>query len=167
MPKTKQAAETQDAATKETTELTEAKVSEMVSVPAEEFEAMKEQLKMLSSFMTSENRFKSAEDKKLEEERKLLEKVKAANKAAMEKVKIHVEKGNLKGNKNAEVAINGVQFVIPKAKDEMVPRCVAEVLENAERQKNAAYAMQEEKAEEYNKAVTQGAFGGGYSVNAE
>ena len=130
MPKTKQAAETQDAATKETTELTEAKVPEMVSVPAEEFEAMKEQLKMLSSFMTSENRFKSAEDKKLEEERKLLEKVKAANKAAMEKVKIHVEKGNLKGNKNAEVAINGVQFVIPKAKPIDAPKAAPPEIPN-------------------------------------
>ena len=131
-----------------------------VTVSAEEFKAMQEQLAVLTKYMAGENRVKSAQDKKLEEENKLLELVNAANKNAMEKVKIHVEKGNLKGNKNAEVAINGVQFIIPKGQDEMVPRCVAEVLENAERQKNAAYAMQEEKSTEYEQAQIQGAFKG-------
>lgn len=131
-----------------------------VTVSAEEFKAMQEQLAVLTKYMAGENRVKSAQDKKLEEESKLLELVEAANKDALKKVKIHVEKGNLKGNKNAEVAINGVQFIIPKGQDEMVPRCVAEVLENAERQKNAAYAMQEEKSIEYEQARIQGAFNG-------
>lgn len=131
-----------------------------VTVPAEEFKAMQEQLAVLTKYMAGENRVKSAQDKKLEEESKLLELIEAANKEAMEKVKIHVEKGNLKGNKNAEVSINGVQFIIPKGQDVMVPRCVAKVLENAERQKNAAYAMQEEKSIEYEQAQSQGAFNG-------
>lgn len=144
----------------ETAAEAEVKTAETVTVNKEEFDAMKEQLAMLTKFMTSENRYKSAADKKLEEEQKLLDVVNKANEAALEKVKVHVEKGNLKGNKNAEVAINGTQFIIPKGKDEMVPRCVAEVLENAEKQKNAAYAMQEEKSEEYEQAQTQGAFKG-------
>lgn len=146
--------------TEATEEALQEKQNDTVTVSAAEFNEMKEQLKLLSKLMTSEDRFKSGEAKKAEEEERLMEQVREANKNAMELVKVHVERGNLKGNRNAEVAINGVQYTIPKGKDVMVPRCVAEVLENAEKQRDAAYALQEEKTAEYATAEASGAFDG-------
>lgn len=163
MPKKTETTETTKEALQEaetTKEALQEEQGDTVTVSAAEFNEMKEQLKLLSKLMTSENRLKSREAKRAEEEEKLMEQVRKSNEGAMELVKIHVDRGNLKGNRNAEVAINGVQYTIPKGKDVMVPRCVAEVLENAERQRNAAYALQEEKSAEYETAKASGAFDG-------
>lgn len=163
MPKKTEATETTKEALQEaetTKEALQEEQGDTVTVSAAEFNEMKEQLKLLSKFMASEDRFKSGADKRAEEEEKMLEQVRESNKRAKELVKVHVDRGNLKGNRNAEVSINGKQYLVPKGVDVMVPRCVAETLEIAEKQRNAAYALQEEKTAEYATAEASGAFEG-------
>lgn len=138
---------------------------EQVTISTEKLRELENQIKLLSNAIASEDRLKTAQMKKAEEDALLIEEAKANYKKAFEKVKIHIDRGNLKGNRNAEVAINGKQYLIPKGVDVEVPRCVAEVIANAEAQKNAAYAMQEEKSAEFVTAEAQGAFNGGFAVN--
>lgn len=140
------------------------KADEMIKVPASEFEQMKEQLALLSKFMTSDAKMKTAEEKKREDEERLINQVLENNRKAMEMVKVHIERGNRWGNKNAEVCINGKQYVIPKGRDVMLPRCVAEVIANSEKQINVAYDMQDEKVAEFEEADSARVFAGGYAV---
>lgn len=136
-----------------------------VTVSAEEFQEMQQQLKLMSQYLASDNRMKSAAAEKEEAEEKLLQKIREANKRSMEPVKIHVDRGNMRNSRNVEVAINGVQYLVPRGVDVMVPRCVAEVINNAEKQRDNAFAMQEEKSAEFVTAEAQGAFNGGFAVN--
>ena len=129
-----------------------------VTVSKAEFEQMKEQLALLQRLMTSDSRYKTAEVKKREEEEETIEFIKSVNDKSMEPVTVHLDRGNLKGNKNAEVSINGVQYIVPKGKDVTIPRCVAEVLLNAEKQKEAAYDLQGERSADFEAALAEGAF---------
>lgn len=141
-----------------------AKKTDTVTVPAEEFEQMKQQMALLSKFMTSDAKAKTAAERKEAKEERLIELTLRGNAKGMERVTVYIDKGNRWGNKNAEVSINGVQYVIPKGRNVKIPRCVAEVIENAEKQINRAYDMQDEKAAEFEKAQTMGAFASGYAV---
>jgi hypothetical protein len=114
--------------------------------------------------MISDAKAKTAAERKAAEEERLIELTLRGNAKGMERVTVYIDKGNRWGNKNAEVSINGVQYVIPKGRNVKIPRCVAEVIENAEKQINRAYDMQDEKAAEFEKAQTMGAFASGYAV---
>lgn len=89
------------------------------------------------------------------EAERLLELVRRANEDAEQEVEIHVETGSLKANKNAEVSINGRQYIVPKGQTVKVPRKVAEIIENARVQKDKAYGIQETKHDEFEAATTK------------
>lgn len=140
------------------------KNNETVTVPAAEFEQMKQQLALLSKFMASDAKAKSAAEKQREEEERLLEITREANARSVKRVSFYIDRGNRWGNQNTEVAINGVQYVIPKGREVKIPRCVAEVIENAEKQINCAYALQDEKAAEFERVGLLSPFTSGMTV---
>ena len=65
--------------------------------------------------------------------------------------------GSLRGKKNLEVSINGVQYLVNRGVDVKVPRKVAEVIENSMKQREAAFGLQDRRAAEAKRAVASGA----------
>lgn len=124
-------------------------VVETVTIPKADFEQLVADVKLMKSQLTSESRAQTLKDSKAAEEAAELEALKKANERAEELVEIHVEEGSIKGNKNIDVAINGVQYVVQRGKTVKVPRKVAEVIENAKRQRAIAYGLQDKRAEEF------------------
>ena len=95
-----------------------------------------------------------------EKERELLGIVKKANEEAKEEVEIHVDLGGVKTNKNVDISINGVQYVVQKGVTVRVPKKVAEVIENAKKQSEISKGIQKEKTAEYAVAQASGGFDG-------
>lgn len=89
-------------------------------------------------------------------ERELLSQIEEANSNSEELVDVYIDKGSLKSNKNLEVNACGKQFVIPKGKTVKVPKFVKEVIDNADKQMEEALHLQEQRAEEAEKAMNEG-----------
>lgn len=122
------------------------------------YEDMKNQIAVLTKQAAENDSLRSSKENKLEEERKLLELVKKANAEGEELVDLHIDRGALRSNKNAEVSINGVQTIIPKGKTIQVKRCLKEIIDNSEKQSDIAMGLQEEHNTEYKTAEAQGVF---------
>lgn len=120
-----------------------------VTISKEEFQALLDDMKLMKQQLTSEDRQRAFQDRKQIAEEEARRRLEEANAKAMEPVEIYVDLGNLRGNKNLNVSINGRQYVVPRGKAVMVPRCVAEVIENAKKQREIAYALQEKRAKEF------------------
>ncbi len=86
-------------------------------------------------------------ENKLAEEQDVLARVIAANKASEEYVDLYIDKGSKKSNKNFELAVDGVQYVIPKGETVRVPRKVAEVYYNSVKQTEFADEKQAKTSE--------------------
>ena len=54
----------------------------------------------------------------------------------------------MRGSKNIEVSLNGKQYLIPRGQTVQVPRCVAEIVDNAKVQRDAALGLQDRRAAE-------------------
>jgi hypothetical protein len=134
----------------------ENKEPEMVTVPREEFEALKAQMALMAQKMAAEDRQKSKAELSAEAAAAEAEAVKTANAEAEELVDYYVDTGSLRSNQNVEVAINGVQYVIPRGKAVKIPRKVVNVIENAKKQKAAAYKLQKERKAEAEEASNKG-----------
>lgn len=89
-------------------------------------------------------------------ERKLLEQIERANSDSEEPVEVYIDKGSLKSNKNLEVNACGRQFIIPKGQTVKVPKYVKEVIDNADKQMEEALHLQDQRAEEAQKAIEEG-----------
>ncbi|WP_293969174.1 hypothetical protein [uncultured Ruminococcus sp.] len=122
------------------------------------YEDMKNQIAVLTKQAAENDSLRSSKENKLEEERKLLELVKKANAEGEELVDLHIDRGALRSNKNAEVSINGVQTIIPKGKTIQVKRCLKEIIDNSEKQSDIAMGLQKERNTEYKTAEAQGVF---------
>ena len=83
----------------------------------------------------------------------MLEIVNKANERGAEMVEMHIDKGSLKSNKNLELNINGVQTIIPKGQTVTIPRKVAAIIENSEKQQAIALGIQAERAKEAEDAI--------------
>lgn len=138
------------------TEKTE-KAEKTVTMTEAEFEAFKADMLLLKKQIASEQRLKTAAEKAQEETEAEIERIRAANEKAEELVTVHVEMGSLRGKKNLEVSINGVQYLVNRGVDVKVPRKVAEVIENSMKQREAAFGLQDRRAEEAKRAMASGA----------
>lgn len=70
-----------------------------------------------------------------------------------DKVRIHLFKDDGKYNGDMFVAVNGRSFQIQRGIDVDVPRCVAEVIEQSEKQDHAASMLMEKLEREYEQAT--------------
>lgn len=138
------------------TEKTE-KAEKTVTMTEAEFEALKADMLLLKKQIASEQRLKTAAEKAQEETEAEIERIRAANEKAEELVTVHVEMGSLRGKKNLEVSINGVQYLVNRGVDVKVPRKVAEVIENSMKQREAAFGLQDRRAAEAERAMASGA----------
>lgn len=138
------------------TEKTE-KAEKTVTMTEAEFEAFKADMLLLKKQIASEQRLKTAAEKAQEEAETEIARIRAANEKAEELVTVHVEMGSLRGKKNLEVSINGVQYLVNRGVDVKVPRKVAEVIENSMRQREAAFGLQDRRAAEAKRAMASGA----------
>ena len=66
-----------------------------------------------------------------------------------DKVTIHLFKDNDKYSGDVFVGVNGKNWLIKRGEDVEVPRCVAEVIKNAEAQRNLAIDGQNELSDEF------------------
>lgn len=123
-----------------------------------DYDDMKNQIAVLTKQAAENDSLRSSKENKLEEERKLLELVKKANAEGEELVDLHIDRGALRSNKNAEVSINGIQTIIPKGETVKVKRCLKEIIDNSEKQCDIARGLQEEHNAEYMTAEAQGVF---------
>lgn len=89
-------------------------------------------------------------------EKDLLEQIERANSDSEEQVEVYIDKGSLKSNKNLEVNACGRQFIIPKGQTVKVPKYVKEVIDNADKQMEEALHLQDQRAEEAQKAIEEG-----------
>ena len=128
-----------------------------VTMTEAEFEALKADMLLLKKQIASEQRLKTAAEKAQEETEAEIERIRAANEKAEELVTVHVEMGSLRGKKNLEVSINGVQYLVNRGVDVKVPRKVAEVIENSMKQREAAFGLQDRRAAEAERAFASGA----------
>lgn len=142
--------------TAEETKSTEA--PEMVTVPFEEFREMQAQLALLTQQITSEEHRKAVKGEAALEEEKQLEQVRAANEMAKEETEYYIDEGSIKSNKNVNVSINGVQYIIPKGETVKIPRAVAEIIDNSKRQRAAAFGLQDKRKAAFEAAQAQGYF---------
>lgn len=147
---------------KETTAKKTAKL-EKVEISKEQFENlmngyedMKNQLAVLTKQAAENDNLNKSTDFTRQEEERLLEIIRAENAKGEELVNLHIERGSLKSNQNSEVSINGSQAIVPKGEDVMVKRKLKEVVDNSEKQKAAALALQDKLSEEYQKAEDKG-----------
>ena len=155
MPKKTDAA-AEIAENEQKTEKTE-KAEKTVTMTEAEFEALKADMLLLKKQIASEQRLKTAAEKVQEETEAEIERIRAANEKAEELVTVHVEMGSLRGKKNLEVSINGVQYLVNRGVDVKVPRKVAEVIENSMKQREAAFGLQDRRAAEAKRAMASGA----------
>lgn len=129
---------------------------EIVTISKSEYEALRTDIELMKKQFVSEQRQKTVSDKQREKEEAMVAQTIAANEKAEELVDIHVELGSLRSNKNVEVSINGVQYIVPRGQTVKVPRKVAEVVENSIKQRAISLGMQEEKHADSEKAITSG-----------
>ena len=131
---------------------------ETVTVPLEEFKAMQAQLALLTQQITSEERMKAIKGEAALEDEKLLEQVRAANEKAKEEIEYYIDEGSIKSNKNVNVSINGVQYIIPKGQTVKIPRGVSEIIDNSKRQRAAAFGLQDKRKAAFEAAEAKGYF---------
>lgn len=141
--------------TAESTAENKAEKPETVTIPKEDFEQLIADMKLMKSQLASEQRAALLKDSRAAEEEAELEQIRKANEKAEELVTIHVDAGSIKGNKNIDVAINGVQYVVQRGKDVQVPRKVAEVIMNAQRQREIAYGLQDKRSQEFERVLNK------------
>lgn len=96
------------------------------------------------------------EQRKIEREQEILEKVRKANAEAEQEVEIYIDAGSLRSNKNLELNINGNQYTIPKGQLVKVSKAVADIIENSKIQHALALGVQEAKAKEAQRAIEAG-----------
>lgn len=118
------------------------------------YEEMKSQVAKLTEQAVTNP--KSAETRKLEEEKRLLEIVQKANEDAEKLVPYYVDHGSLRSNKNLEVSNNGIQTIVPRGQNLMLKKSVVEVIENSNEQKDISLGIQEKRRKEYEKAKAEG-----------
>ena len=128
-----------------------------VTMSKSDFNEIMNRIKMMEQRFVSEDRQKSQSDRKREEEEAMIAQTIAANERAMEMVDYYVDLGSLKSNKNIEVAINGVQYIVPRGKQVRIPRCVKEVIENSLTQRAVSFGLQDEKKADFEEAEKTGA----------
>lgn len=121
---------------------------ETVTLSKAAFEELLADVKLMKDKLANEERLRGASNEKLLAEQAELERVQRENEKAMELVDLHVELGNMRGSKNIEVSLNGKQYLIPRGQTVQVPRCVAEIVENAKVQRDAALGLQDRRAAE-------------------
>ena len=119
---------------------------ETVTLSKAAFEELLADVKLMKDKLANEERLRGASNERLLAEQAELERVQRENEKAMELVDIHVELGNMRGSK--EVSLNGKQYLIPRGQTVQVPRCVAEIVENAKVQRDAALGLQDRRAAE-------------------
>lgn len=129
--------------------MAEKKTGKTVEISEEKLEALMADVALMKEKLADEERRRGIADKKLMEEEEERQRVLEANRKAMEKVPYHAELGAMRSNKNLEVSVNGKQYVIPRGQTVMIPRCVAEVLNNSKNQLDLAYGLQEKRAAEF------------------
>lgn len=126
-----------------------AQKEEKVTLTKAELEGLLADVKLMKEKLASEERRRGVEDRILLQEEEERARVIESNRRAMELVSYHAEMGSLRSNKNLEVAVNGKQYLIQRGQTVMIPRCVKEVLDNAQKQLDSAYGLQEQKADEF------------------
>lgn len=151
------------AAGKEAAVSEETAAAQTVTISKEDFEALMADVKLMKQQLASEDRKKSLADKALEREEEELAKIKEANKRAEEIVEYMASTGSLLSNKNLEVSINGKQYVVPRGVVVKIPRKVKEVIENAIKQRNISFGMQEKMKDDFAKQEEKQT-SGGYAV---
>lgn len=138
--------EAEQTATAAENELTAAEGTVTLSKAA--FEELLADVKLMKDKLANEERLRGVSNEKLLAEQAELERVQRENEKAMELVDIHVDLGNMRGSKNIEVSLNGKQYLIPRGQTVQVPRCVAEIVDNAKVQRDAALGLQDRRAAE-------------------
>lgn len=93
---------------------------------------------------------------KLKQDKALVELIIEANAASEELVEYIAPTGSMKSNKNIEVNLNGVQYSVPRGVKTMIPRKVAEVIDNSLKQTEIAAGVQEKAAETAQQAMALG-----------
>lgn len=120
-----------------------------------DFEAMKAKIAEIEK-KADNSTAKTEKQRKLDDERKMIEAVVQANKEAEELVEIYVDVGSMRSNENLEVNANGKQYIIPKGQTVKVPKLVKEIIENSKTQQERALGLQAKKAKEALKAENEG-----------
>lgn len=151
------------AAGKEAAASVETAAAQTVTISKEDFEALMADVKLMKQQLASEDRKKTLADKALEREEEELAKIEEANKRAEEIVEYMAPTGSLLSNKNLEVSINGKQYVVPRGVVVKIPRKVKEVIENAIKQRNISFGMQEKMKDDFAKQEEKQT-SGGYAV---
>lgn len=118
-------------------------------------EEMRATIALLTKQAERNSKSIEATDRVKVEEERLLQIVHKANERGAEMVEMHIDKGSLKSNKNLELNINGVQTIIPKGQAVTIPRKVAAIIENSEKQQAIALGIQAERAKEAEKAIDE------------
>ena len=121
---------------------------ETVTLSKAAFEELLADVKLMKDKLANEERLRGASNERLLAEQAELERVRRENEKAMELVELHVELGSMRGSKNIEVSLNGKQYLIPRGQTVKVPRCVAEIVDNAKVQRDAALGLQDRRAAE-------------------
>lgn len=147
--------------TSENDENTTVENTEQVTIPKAQLDAIMAQLdetnkkvEELSAHQNEQGATKQAIEQA--KEKKLIRQIEKANADSEELVDVYIDKGSLKSNKNLEVNACGKQFIIPKSKTVQVPKYVKEVIDNSDKQMNEALHLQEQRAEEAQKAMDEG-----------
>lgn len=138
----------------------DAEQEKTVTISEAQLKAMLADITLMKEKLASEERQRGISDNKKLEAEKTIRRIEEMNAKAMELVEYHAEMGSIRSNKNIEVSVNGKQYVVPRGKTVKIPRCVAEVLDNAQNQRNIAYGTLEEKADELKNSEWQ--FDSGY-----
>lgn len=81
----------------------------------------------------------------------------AAEAYAHELIDYYIDTGSTLSNQNVEVSVNGIQYIVPKGEVVKIPRFVAEVIENAKRQRAFASGVQKKATDVYRRALNAGA----------
>lgn len=151
------------AAGKEAAVSEETAAAQTVTISKEDFEALMADVKLMKQQLASEERKKSLADKALEREEEELARIEESNKRAEEIVEYMAPTGSLLSNKNLEVSINGKQYVVPRGVVVKIPRKVKEVIENAIKQRNISFGLQEKMKDEFAKQEEK-QISGGFAV---
>lgn len=141
----------------------ETAAKQTVTISKEDFDALMADVKLMKQQLASEERKKSLADKALEREEAELARIEESNKRAEEIVEYMAPTGSLLSNKNLEVSINGKQYVVPRGVVVKIPRKVKEVIENAIKQRNISFGMQEKMKDDFAKQEEKQT-SGGYAV---
>lgn len=112
---------------------------------------MYDELQELKKNVPSDNKAE-----KLKQDKELALLINKANAAGEELVEYIAPTGSMKSNKNIEVNLNGVQYSVPRGVKTMIPRKVAEVIDNSIKQTEIAAGVQEKAAETAQQAIALG-----------